>query len=102
MIFTDAYAGYFTDFLLDAPLDGKNYASIGMGLQSTFSRGSVTIKSSDTADNPVVNPNLLGDERDVDMAMQSFKRIREIAASNAMKTIIIGDEAFPGANVTSD
>lgn len=102
VIMADSYAGYFDDFLAGAPLDGKNYASIGMGLQSPFSRGNVTIASPDTAVNPVINPNLLGDERDVEIAVQSFGRIREIASSNAMKQIIIGTEAFPGTNITTD
>lgn len=102
IIIADSYGGTFDDFLVGAPLDGKNYASIGMGLQSAFSRGNVTIASPDTAINPVINPNLLGDERDVEVAVQSFKRIREIASSKAMKQIIIGAEVFPGANITAD
>lgn len=102
VIIADSYGGDFNDFLVGAPLDGKNYASIGMGLQSVFSRGNVTIASSDTAINPVINPNLLGDQRDVDIAVQSFRRIREIASSSTMQKIIIGPEAFPGANITSD
>ena len=70
LIFADGYGGFFTDFLSDGPLDGKNYASVGIGLQAPISRDNVTINSTDTAHNPVTNPNLLGDPRDVDVAVQ--------------------------------
>ncbi len=102
LIFADAYGGNFKDFVADAPLNSKNYASIGMALQVPFSRGNVTLASADTAINPIINPNLFGNENDLDLAVQSFKRIREIAASGAMKSIIIGAEAFPGTNISSD
>lgn len=101
LIFPDGYGGDFQEFGA-APQDGKNYASVGMGLQSLFSRGNVTIKSSDSADHPVVNPNLLGDPRDVDVAVQAVHRIREIASTKAMKKVIIGKEAYPGETVASD
>jgi choline dehydrogenase len=101
-VFADGYGGYLNDFTTGAPLDGKNYGTVAVGLEAPFSRGTVTLNSSDTAVNPVVNPNLLGDPRDRDVALLAFKRAREIAATHSLQKIIIGDEAFPGKHVRSD
>lgn len=102
LTFPDAYAGTLTDFLTNSPMDGKNYGSLAVGLVAPFSRGNVTIRSIDTSVNPIVNPNWLGDPRDQDVAIQAFKRAREVFATKALSTIVIGDEAYPGANVTTD
>lgn len=102
LIFLDAYAGYQRDFLTGAPLDNKMYASVSSGLSAPLSRGNVTINSTDTSDNPVVNLNLLSDPRDQEVAVQAFKRAREVFATKAMQPIVIGEEAFPGTNITTD
>lgn len=102
LTFPDGYAGTLDDFLTDEPLDGKSYASIAIVLVAPFSRGNVTINSTDTADNPLVNPNSLGDPRDQDLAVQAFRRARQIFQTKALQTIAIGSEAFPGPNVTTD
>ncbi|KAI0857767.1 oxidoreductase [Xylaria cubensis] len=44
------------------------YLLYGSTLFSTSARGNVTIRSADTADDPLVSPNWLGDEGDVEMA----------------------------------
>ena len=102
LIFLDAYAGYQLDFLTGAPLNNKTYASTSAGLTAPLSRGNVTINSTDTSDNPVVSLNLLSDPRDQEVAVQAFKRAREIFATKAIQPIVIGEEAFPGTNVTTD
>lgn len=101
-IFADGWAGNLDDFTTGAPVDGKNYASIAIGLETLFSRGNITLNSTDTQVNPIVNPNLLGDFRDRDIAVLAFKRVRQIAATGAMRQIIIDEEASPGMSVTSD
>ncbi|PQE26804.1 Choline dehydrogenase protein [Rutstroemia sp. NJR-2017a BVV2] len=101
-LFLDAYSGLQRDFLTGAPQDGKMYGSASAALTAPFSRGNVTISSSDTADNPIVSPNYLLDPRDQEVAVAAFKRVRQIYATKAMKPIVIGEESFPGANVTTD
>ena len=91
---------YRLRFLSDGPLDGKIYASVG--IPAPFNRGNVTINSTDTAHDPVINPNLLGDARDVGVAVQGFRRARQIAQTDALQKIIIGEEAFPANGVQSD
>lgn len=78
--------------------DGNSnaYFSVGPGLVSPLSRGNVTIKSANTEDLPLVNPNWLSNNTDQEVALASFKRAREIANSSPMKDIIIGNETSPG------
>ena len=58
----------------------------------------MTISSASNLDPPVINPNWLRDPRDQEIAVQGYKRLRE-----AWKNVPhIGEEVFPGANVTTD
>lgn len=97
----DAYTGSLDDFLLGAP-DVNNYTSVCVALVSPFSRGNVTIGSSDTNDHPVVNPNWLSDARDQEVAIAGFKRARAVFEADAVHPVLKGPEAFPGANTTTD
>ncbi len=51
---------------------------------------------------PIVNPNWLTDPRDQEVAVAGFKRARAVFQSAAVKPVLIGSEAFPGDNVTTD
>lgn len=79
--------------------DDANYASVNIALLTPTSRGTVTISSASTDDNPVVNPNWLGTKTDQELAIQAFKRAREIGQATG---IAIGDEFAPGAHVQTD
>lgn len=100
-LFLDGYFGYAND-TSDAPTDGRNYISSSTALTRPFSRGNVTIRSSDTSVNPIVSPNWLVDPRDQEVAVAVFKQARAVFTNNATKGIVIGEEAFPGLNVSSD
>ncbi|KAK1580092.1 oxidoreductase [Colletotrichum navitas] len=71
------------------------YLLIGSTLYSTAARGNMTIKSADTLDAPVINPNWLGDERDLEMAVAAFTRIREVA----LNSTIVESAWSPGPEV---
>ncbi|PHH64779.1 hypothetical protein CDD81_4041 [Ophiocordyceps australis] len=98
----DAFYGTGGDMLTGAPTDGRQYASILPTLVATFSRGSVTINSTDTSINPIIYSNLLSDTRDQEIAVAAFKRARQIAATRALRSIITGPEAAPGPAISSD
>jgi choline dehydrogenase len=100
--FSDAYAGNNKDFTHNIPPTEDNYVSNSAALASPFSRGYVKLANPDTATNPVVNFNYYKDPRDQDIAIAAFKRIRKLTTQSDMKQILIGPEAFPGANITSD
>lgn len=88
--------------LIGTVTDSRNYVSSWAGLVAPFSRGNVTINSTDTSDNPIISPNWLLDPRDQEVAIAGFKRAREILQTGSIRPIIDGAEAFPGLNVTTD
>lgn len=79
--------------------DSDNYASVSIAILATTSRGNVTIRSADTNDNPVVSPNWLLTTTDQEIAVQGFKRARQIAKATS---IVVGPEVFPGPQVQTD
>ncbi|KAK9422450.1 putative gmc oxidoreductase protein [Seiridium unicorne] len=84
------------------PNDGFNYATMAVAVVAPQSRGDLTITSANTHDAPLINPGYLTSQADVDVAIAGFKRVREFYATKAMQSFVIGDEYFPGANVTTD
>lgn len=96
----DAYFGTGTDSSIVTG-NSQQYVAASVGLVATFSRGNVTINSTDTAINPIVNPNWLSDPRDQDVAIAAFRRARQLFSTRAMRPIVKW-EAFPGENITTD
>ncbi|KAJ6103163.1 hypothetical protein N7486_005590 [Penicillium sp. IBT 16267x] len=96
------YVGNVSNLFSDQPKDGYEYASMLGVLIATSSRGNVTLKSADTSDMPIINPNWLGDTADQELAIAMFKRMRQAFQSKAMAPVIIGDEYYPGTGVQSD
>jgi choline dehydrogenase-like flavoprotein len=96
----DAYFGTGNDSSVGLT-DGKQYVAASVGLVSTFSRGNVSIRSADTATNPVISPNWLSDSRDMELAVVAFNRGRALFSTDALQAVS-GDEAFPGQHIQSD
>ncbi|KAF7589080.1 hypothetical protein BBP40_004785 [Aspergillus hancockii] len=96
------YIGDFSNLLLNQPKDGYQYASMLGVLITPTSRGNVTLKSADTSDLPIINPNWLDTKSDREVAIAMFKRIRQAFQSEAMAPTVIGEEYNPGKDVQSD
>lgn len=96
----DAYLGDSLDYATVDPKDGYNYGTLASALVAPMSRGNVSINSSDTADPPLINPNWLTDPADVEVAIATFKRGREVW--NNLYNITIGPEYYPGSDTQSD
>lgn len=79
---------------------GVSYGTISSVLVAPISTGNLTIKSNSMADSPLISPNWLLEKTDQEMAVQSYKRLRQFW--KGFESIITGAEAAPGANVTSD
>lgn len=79
--------------------DASNYASLTIAVLTTTSRGTVTINSTDTNDNPIVDPQWLTTETDKQLAIQALKRGREIFNATGLE---VGDEIYPGPAVQTD
>ncbi|KAI0149829.1 GMC oxidoreductase [Hypoxylon sp. NC0597] len=99
---TGGFFGNSTNFQKIQPTDGYQYATVVAGLVATLSTGNVTIRSNDTADAPIINPNWLSHPADKEVAIASFKRTRQIWEAPAMRPLLIGDEYYPGKDVATD
>ncbi|KAI1172190.1 putative glucose-methanol-choline oxidoreductase [Nemania sp. FL0916] len=82
--------------------DVTNYATLATATIAPRSRGYVSITSNDTAIAPLINPNFLTDRADVEVSIAAFKRVREFWQTDAMRQFAIGEEVFPGKNVSTD
>ncbi|KAJ3543182.1 hypothetical protein NM208_g3701 [Fusarium decemcellulare] len=55
------------------------------------------------ADLPVIDPKWLTDPTDVSVALATYKRLRALFSTDAMKPVLIGkEEYFPGPEVQTD
>jgi choline dehydrogenase len=96
----NGYSGYNRNYRTADPADGYNYATLSAVVVSPFSRGNVTISSTDASVQPEINPNWLTAPEDIDIAVAGFKRLRQIWSQ--IQNVTIGLEYLPGPNVTSD
>lgn len=89
-----------------APLGaGSEQVAYGVVLAipvSPLSRGTVTLASNDTKDLPIISPNWLTHPTDQQVAVQAFRRAREMFQTSVIQPLIVGQEVAPGLNVTSD
>ncbi len=65
------------------------------------SRGSVTLKSADPREAPLIDPNYWGDPYDREMSIKGFRWVREIMRQPAFEPFIKG-EKMPGPGVDTD
>lgn len=97
------YVGDFSNLFTTQPKDGYMYATILGGLVAPMSRGTVTLKSADTKDLPLIDPKWLTDPTDQEVAVALYKRLRQAFASKAMKGVLADTkEYFPGPDVKTD
>lgn len=97
-----SYLGDMQNSQSPGPNDGFNYATLAAALVAPRSRGNLTITSADTSIAPLINPNYLTVQSDVDVVVASFKRMRQFWATKAMQSHVIGDEYYPGKGVATD
>ncbi|PVH95937.1 GMC oxidoreductase [Periconia macrospinosa] len=97
-----AFLGYQENYIRDAPTDGYNYATVSIALVAPLSRGTIDIRSADTADPPIIDPRWLSHPADRALVVAGYKRVRELFSTKAIKPVLIGPEYFPGPNVTTD
>ncbi|ELR09834.1 hypothetical protein GMDG_04317 [Pseudogymnoascus destructans 20631-21] len=90
------YMGDNVDYTT-GPSDGFNYATVVAALVAPLSRGTVSIRSNDTSDAPVIDPQWLTHPTDRAVAIAAQKRLRELFATKAMKGVVLGDRVYPPA-----
>ncbi|KAL8720223.1 MAG: hypothetical protein Q9225_002885 [Loekoesia sp. 1 TL-2023] len=97
------YVGDFQNPTSNGVADGYQYATLMAVNIAPMSRGNVSISSSSTHDQPLINPNWLTHPTDVETVITGFKRLRTIFENGAMRNVTIGPEYYPGQqNVTSN
>ncbi|HAT35346.1 MAG TPA: GMC family oxidoreductase [Rhodospirillaceae bacterium] len=79
---------------------GHGYSS-NVSLMHPKSKGAITIRDADPASAPVIDPNFLSEEQDLDALVHGIKVARRILGSPAFDKIR-GPEMRPGADVKSD
>jgi choline dehydrogenase len=77
------------------------HISIMPGLIYPHSRGDITLRSSDPADPPLIDPKYFSDPRDLEHLLAGVKLTREIAATAPLSDLI-EREFFPGDKLQSD
>ncbi|KZL80417.1 fad nad -binding protein [Colletotrichum incanum] len=93
----DVYPGGVTEATA-----GDNYATLQATLVVPHSRGTVKIQSAKMSDAPIINPNWLTENSDMDVLVAGFKRVRQALETSAMAPVLIGQELFPGSTIKSD
>lgn len=78
-----------------------NFATLAIGLLATFSRGNITISSSNAADAPIINPAFLTHPHDLTIAITAFKFARHLASTSSLRLAIL-EKLIPGPAVRTD
>jgi len=90
---------YFMNHGFDNP-EGDGI-SLGATLLHPESTGRITLASDDPFDDPVIDPQYLTEQADVDTLVEGIKRTREIGRASALDDYR-GEEVWPGEDVTTD
>lgn len=87
----------------NAKLSPEPYSGFLMAFNSCrpSSRGTVDVASADPADPPVIRPNYLSTQRDIDEAIQGSKLIRKLMGTHQLQAIT-DVEVFPGSAVDNE
>ena len=88
------------NYQTEDPVDGHNYATIATAVVAPLSRGNITINSTSMLDPPIINPNWLTDPVDIELAIASLKRQRQVW--ERLGNLTTGPEKIPGDDVQSD
>lgn len=97
-----AYIGNNENKQTADPRDGSNYATISNAIISPLSRGTVSLQGPEMTTPPVIDPAWITHPADKELAIQGFKRQRQVWEVLVDLGIADPAEAFPGANVTTD
>ena len=91
---------YFMRHGFDNPEEG-NGMTPSVVLLHPESTGEITLASDDPFDDPVIDPNFLAEEEDLDKLVEAVKRAREIGHASALDEYR-GEEVWPEGEVEND
>ena len=87
--------------IYDVRTDGEFDCRICVNISRPYSRGYMTLRYNDPFEYPIIQPNYLQDERDLQPLIDSVRLTRQIVQSETMKKAI-ATETCPGFDVQSD
>ncbi|MDS0476719.1 choline dehydrogenase [Natrinema sp. 1APR25-10V2] len=90
---------YFVEHGFDNP-EGHGF-SLGALRLRPDSRGRITLRSADPFDEPVIDPQYLTADEDLEVLLEGIKLVREIMQAEPFDEYR-GEEVLPGADVQSD
>ncbi|KAK4543207.1 hypothetical protein LTR36_005757 [Oleoguttula mirabilis] len=100
VLFDDGYLGNKGYPVINSSLYGAQFFTLIASINHGYARGSVHINSSDVAKHPVLNPNYLSNEYDLQAVAQGAKFLRKIAYTEPFRSAIV-DEYEPGLDTVS-
>ena len=101
IIFSDGYTGVKGYPPVNTTLYGQGFFTLIAAILHPFSRGSVHINSSNPIAKPVINPNYLSHEYDIQAAITATQYLRKVANTAPLKDIWVS-EYEPGTQVQTD
>ncbi|KAH7308842.1 choline dehydrogenase [Rhexocercosporidium sp. MPI-PUGE-AT-0058] len=91
VIGSDGYTGLQGYPAIGTPLYGKGFWTFIAAVMHPLSRGSVHINATDPLGKPVIDPNYLSNEHDVQAAIAAAKKCREIALTPPMRDVWVSE-----------
>lgn len=98
IIFADGSLNYLS---LDDPLYGADFVALAAVYMRPISRGSVHVASADITQAPVIDPNYLSSQYDLQGLVDAVKYMRKIAATAPLSDFLLSEHQ-PGPAVTTD
>ncbi|EIN10996.1 alcohol oxidase [Punctularia strigosozonata HHB-11173 SS5] len=93
---------FASGFVGGAAPSGLNFFTIDVGVISPTARGTVSLRSSDPFDPPLINPNILGTDLDAQIMVKALKAARRFVENSPAWNGYIIAEFGAFANATTD
>ncbi|MBT0726431.1 GMC family oxidoreductase [Rosenbergiella australiborealis] len=83
------------------PTGSRSGITFALVVLQPKSRGSVKLSSHDPLAMPLIDPNFIGEQYDLDVGIQAVKSMREVMKQESLAQVI-EEEVMPGKQVTTD
>ncbi|KAH6869279.1 hypothetical protein B0T10DRAFT_594843 [Thelonectria olida] len=87
VIFSDGYTGVKGYPASSSPLFGKGFFTLIAVIMHPFSRGTIHIDPANPGGNPIIDPNYLSNDHDLEAIIQAVKYSRRIATTEPMRSV---------------
>ncbi|KAI9056220.1 hypothetical protein LZ554_001148 [Drepanopeziza brunnea f. sp. 'monogermtubi'] len=102
VIFSDGYTGVKGYPAATSPLYGKGFFTLVAVVMHPLSRGSVHLNATEPRGKPIIDPNYLSNEHDLQAAISAVKRCRQIALTSPLRATWVAEYEPGSQSVDSD